>query len=344
MRILITGGNGYVGRELVRLLRDEHELCVVDSLRYGSVRFGAAELARLRLEMADIGDLPAIRAVMASFEPQAVIHLAAIHYIPECEETPLSAIRTNVLGTVNLLESCPPGARFVLASSGAVYAPAPEPHDEEAAATGPTDIYGHTKLQAEAYVRHLVRKRGLQGVSVRLFNVIGPGETNPHLVPEIVAQLKSGRRTIRLGNLWPRRDYIHVRDAARGFAAAALRASIPPGETLTVNLGTSRAYSVSDILRKLRPIAGVAFEVEHDETRARAEDRPHLAAAIGRIRRLFGWEPELSIDDALADLWANPDLAERLTSRYPAAALPVAARSRARPQEQAASGTAAISG
>lgn len=317
MRILITGGNGYVGRELVRLLACAHELCVVDNLRYGAIRIEKEILAALRLEDADIEDLAAMRAITASFQPQAIVHLAAIHYIPECEAAPSAAVRTNVLGTINLLQACPQGARFVLASSGAVYAPLGEPHDEEAAEIGPTDVYGISKLQAEIYVRHLARTCGLSAVAVRLFNVIGPGETNPHLVPEIVAQLKSGRMTIRLGNLWPRRDYIHVRDAARGFAAATLRGEVPVGETVTVNLGTSRTYSVSDILGKLRQIAGVPFRVERDEARIRSEDRPHLAAATGRIRRIFGWEPHLTIDDALADLWSNPDLAERLTERYP---------------------------
>lgn len=321
MRILITGGNGYVGRELVHLLAPEHELCVVDNMRYGAVRLDDAILSQISLSRANIEDGPALSEVVGAFRPDAMIHLAAIHYIPECEADPGAAIRTNVLGTVNALTACPPGCRFVFASSGAVYAPDDAAHDEDRSTIGPTDIYGLSKLHGEIYVRHLAKSLGLRGVVVRLFNVIGPGETNPHLVPEIVAQLKAGRDTIRLGNLWPKRDYIHVRDAARGFAAAALQAEIAPGATVTVNLGTSRPYSVLSILRKLRRISGQPFKIEEDRERIRAVDRPHLAAKRTRIRQIFGWQPEMSIDAALADLWAKPDLAERLTSRYVASDL-----------------------
>ncbi|RXF70947.1 NAD-dependent epimerase/dehydratase family protein [Hansschlegelia zhihuaiae] len=316
MRVLITGGNGYVGREVVRLLADEHDVCVVDNLRAGPLRIAPAILARIRFEQEDIEDGEAMARLARDVRPEAVIHLAAIHYIPECEADPSAAVRTNVVGTVNLLRVCPSGCRFVFASSGAVYAPASEPHDEARARIGPNDVYGLTKLQGEAYVGHLAGSSGLSAVNVRLFNVIGPGETNPHLVPEIVAQLRSGRKTIKLGNLWPKRDYVHVRDAARGFVATALNSKVEAAETITVNLGTSRSYSVAEVLRKLRRIAGVKFTIEQDEGRIRTVDRPHLAADIRRIQQLFGWEPRLSIDEALADLWINPDLSERLIARY----------------------------
>lgn len=316
MRIMITGGNGYVGRELVRLLAGEHDLCVIDNFRYGINRIDDDLSSRIRVERIDIESGPALGRVMEDFRPQVVIHLAAVHYIPECDADPAAAVRTNVVGTVNALSTCPPGCRFVFASSGAVYAPDAKPHDEEHSAIGPMDIYGLTKLDGEEYVRLLARSRGLAAGIVRLFNVIGPGETNPHLLAEIVAQLKAGRDSVRLGNLWPKRDYIHVCDAARGFAAVALRGEIGLGETVTVNLGTSHSYSVMTVLRRLRRISGQDFAIEEDKARRRTVDRPHLAARRARIRQRFGWKPSFSIDEALADLWANPDLAAALTKRY----------------------------
>ncbi len=315
MRVLISGGNGYVGRELATLLAPGHEVCVLDNLRYGRVRFTESDLKRLRFEVADITDRAAVDRVVRSFRPEVIVHLAAIHYIPECEADPAGAIATNVVGTTNLLLATEPGCRFVFASSGAVYAPAAEPH-AESSELKPSDIYGFTKLQAEDYVRHIARDRRLEAVVVRLFNVIGPGETNPHLVPEIVAQLKCGRATIKLGNIWPKRDYVHVADAARGFAATALSSAVSPGETVIVNLGTSRSYSVASVLRKLRRIAGVHFVLERDESRVRPVDRPFLAADNSLIRRLFGWSPDHTIEDALADLWSNPDLSDALLARY----------------------------
>lgn len=315
-RILITGGNGYVGRQVTRLLYEQHEVCVVDNIRYGQVRFSPADLGRIRLEQIDITDQAAITKLVAAFRPDAIIHLAAIHYIPECEQDPSRTLQTNVVGTVNLLLAAQPETRFVYASSGAVYKPDTQPHCESTALLAPSDIYGLSKLHGEHYVRHLALQRSLAAVVVRLFNVVGPGETNPHLLPEIVAQLKAGRTTIRLGNRWPKRDYIHVEDAARGFATIATDATLSPDTVVTVNLGTSHPYSVDEILHKLRDIAQIRFALEQDSERVRAVDRPFLAADTTQIRSRFGWEPAFTIDDALKDLWREPDLSASLTARY----------------------------
>ncbi len=201
-------------------------------------------------------------------------------------------------------------------SSGAVYSPDTKAHNEAHGLIGPSDIYGYTKLHGEHYVTYLAAQRGLQGAVVRLFNVVGPGETNPHLMPEIVAQLKAGRTTLRLGNMWPKRDYIHVRDAARGFVAVALKHDGASGATVTVNLGTSHTYSVAEIVEKLRLVVPDPFTVEEDLSRRRAVDRPHLEADITEIRRRFGWTPQADIDEALADLWREPDFCPALEGKY----------------------------
>jgi UDP-glucose 4-epimerase len=196
-----------------------------------------------------------------------------------------------------------------------VYKPDPQPHSE-ASEQAPSDIYGFSKQHSEHYVEYIAARRGLSSVIVRLFNVVGPGETTPHLVPEIVAQLKAGRNTISLGNLSPKRDYIHVQDAARGFLVTATTQDVPTGKTVTVNLGTSNAYSVTEIVDKLRTITQIDFKLEQEPGRVRKVDRPFLAADNAAIRRTFGWEPSLTIDDALADLWKEPDLASGLVEKY----------------------------
>ncbi|MCC7250778.1 NAD-dependent epimerase/dehydratase family protein [Hyphomicrobium sp.] len=315
-KVLVTGGNGFVGREVVRRLYDEHEVCVVDNLRSGPVRLGADELAKIRFSEIDIIDAAAVDALMADFKPDAIIHLAAIHYIPECENNPALAVKTNVDGTLNLLAAAPSSARFVFASSGAVYKPDDKPHLEDEAVLGPSDVYGFTKLHGEQYVRYFAAQRGLSAVNVRLFNVVGPGETNPHLLPEIIAQLKAGRTTLRLGNMTPKRDYIHVRDAASGFITVALKDDIEDGNTLTVNLGTSQSYSVAELVAKLKSVTMIDFALEQEQSRLRKVDRPHLAADIGRIASRFGWVPKATIDDALADAWKEPDMTAELAGKY----------------------------
>ncbi len=315
-RVLISGGNGYVGRELTRLLLGNHSVCVIDNLRTGPLRFSDHEMGRMRFERVDITDAVALANVVVDFAPDVIVHLAAIHYIPECEQDPALAVKTNINGTLNLLLACPEGARFVFASSGAVYKPSDMRHNETTSALMPSDVYGMTKLHGEHYVRYFSRQKNFSAVVVRLFNVIGPGETNPHLLPEIVAQLKAGQQTIRLGNMWPKRDYIHVKDAAGGFMATALGPNVKNAEVVTVNLGTSKSYSVAEIVAKLKSVNSIEFGLESDLSRQRKVDRPHLAADIKEIGKRFGWQPNISIDQAIADLWRQPELTADLINKY----------------------------
>jgi UDP-glucose 4-epimerase len=294
----------------------EADVLVADLLRFGRPDW-LNGLEGVRFRLVDIRDAAAIRTLIEEFQPDVVVHLAAIHYIPECDADPANAVATNVAGTVNVLAACPPATRFVFASSGAVYKPAEAPHRELVSELQPADVYGITKLQGEAYVRAFAADRGLAGCIVRLFNVIGPGETNPHLLPAIVAQLREGAETIDLGNTSPKRDYIDVLDAASGFAAVALAGTPKFGDCEVVNLGSGQQYSVNEILMRMRSVLGLKFEVRQDARRMRAVDRPFLGADIARIREIFGWSPAHMLDATLERTWANaeflPDMRGRLT-------------------------------
>ncbi|MCB9385854.1 MAG: UDP-glucose 4-epimerase [Bryobacterales bacterium] len=311
MRILITGGNGYVGRTLTRMLAPSHEVTVIDNLRSGALRLDKEDLARIDFRQADIRDKEAVESIFAERKPEAVVHLAAVHFIPECEQEPAEAIGINVLGTMNLLRAADRGTRFVFASSAAVYAPEDHPHREESSPTGPMDIYGLTKLQGEDYIRYSAERLGLNAVIVRLFNVIGPGETNPHILPAILAQALKGETKLRLGNCHPKRDYIDVTDAAAGFAAIAL--GKPSGEPVeVVNLGTGEAFSVYELVEELARVSDLPFEIETDPTRVRKSDRPFLAADNNRIASRYGWQRRMNLRSSLQELWRQPDIPQSL--------------------------------
>jgi UDP-glucose 4-epimerase len=149
MRIVVTGANGFVGVHVVRRLVDAHEVLAIDNLRYGPWRFSATELAMFAHQVADLRDRARITEVLREFAPDAIIHLAAIHFIPECERLPDEAVSINVEGTVNLLLASPPQCRFVYTSTAAVYAPLETPHRESEDPIGPMDVYGFTKLYGE---------------------------------------------------------------------------------------------------------------------------------------------------------------------------------------------------
>jgi UDP-glucose 4-epimerase len=309
MRIVVTGANGFVGGHVARKLAREHEVLAVDNLRYGPWRFAAAELATFTPDTTDLRDRDRTRKVLESFKPEAIIHLAAIHFIPECEQLPDEAVSINVQATVNLLLACPVSCRFVHTSTAAVYAPLETAHREHADPIGPMDVYGYTKLHSEDMVRYFTLRNGMESVIVRLFNVIGPGETNPHVLPEIVKQLKTGERTLQLGNVSPRRDYIYTDDVAAGFIAAAtlpLNAATAR-EPVVVNLGTQTSYSVQDLVDRLSSIIGEKITVEVDPARVRKVDRPELLADNTKIKTIFGWKPTVDIDTALQRIWENPD-------------------------------------
>ena len=304
MKLLITGGCGFVGRPLVAAAVARHDVHVVDTLRSGQHRLDSMDLSAFALHRVDIRDADRISALVASIQPDLLVHLAAIHFIPDCEADPALAVSTNVAGTANLLSAMPRGGRFINLSSAAVYAPTAHPLIEGESPVGPVDTYGLTKLHAEAYTRYLSEMRGFTGWSIRMFNVIGAGETNPHLVPEIVAQLKGGATSLRLGNTSPRRDFVDVYDVVEGLlrlCAADARALESTNDIL--NLGSGCAHSVGDVIAEIKGVSGLEFGVLRDPARVRSVDRPLLVASTDAMRRALDWAPATSFAASVQRLW-----------------------------------------
>jgi len=304
-KVVVTGGNGYVGRALVeQLAGDAGQLHVIDNLASGKHRLDEMDQSSFELHVTDIRDADAVRQTLELINPDVVIHLAAIHYIPLCENNPANAVDVNVNGTVNLLSAMPEGARFVFASSAAVYAPSDTEHVEDVSEVGPMDVYGWTKLHCEHYINHFHSMQRISGVNVRLFNVVGSGETNPHLAPAIIEQLDGGINTIKLGNLFPQRDYINVADVAEGFRRLAA-VEIHDKNALVSNLGTGKAFEVGQMVQSIASAAGIELTIEQDEQRIRAVDRPMLKASTKRLEQTLGWKPSISLEQSMVESWAT---------------------------------------
>lgn len=295
-QILVTGGIGFIGSYLTRqLLQREARVHALDNGFTGSKNLVPDEV---KVHKADIRDSNAVNNVFDDVNPDILVHLAAIHFIPYCNENPEEAFNVNVLGTRNVLEAARETndlARVVNTSSAAVYEPAPGPHVENKG-IGPTDIYGRTKLIAEDEARLFNVDTDIPTASARLFNVYGIRETNSHLIPAILDQLGSQSPSIELGNLTPARDFIHASDVAS--ALVTLASEFDDGYC-TYNVGTGTEHSVREVVDAVADAFGEDITIEQDEERVRESDRPHLKADISRITSEFDWEPKYELREGL---------------------------------------------
>jgi UDP-glucose 4-epimerase len=301
---LVTGGAGFIGSVLCRRLLDEgRDVVAFDNLSYGREDLLGPAHPRLRLVRGDLRDRDVVHAVMRERNPDVVFHLGALHFIPYCNAHPAEALDVNLTGTRALLAGCrerPPRA-LVFASSAAVYPVEGSPFDEERL-PGPVDVYGHTKLSGEELVRLFGAQTGVAVAVARLFNAFGPGDTNPHLVPEIVQQLRSGARTLCLGNLEPVRDYVHVSDVA-----AALHDLSEAAEGTEVwNVGSGRGHSVRDVVGAFAEALGQPLEITQDPSRVRPVERRELVADTRKLRSRTGWAPRVGLAEGLRGILADP--------------------------------------
>jgi UDP-glucose 4-epimerase len=286
-RVLVTGAAGFVGIPVTRrLLGRGYEVAALDNFSVGSRERLEAALAggSGRVIEADLRNASDVQRAVADARPWGIIHLAALHFIPYCVAHPAEALAVNGTGTQHLLDALETtdARRLVFASTADVYEPSEEPHDE-LDKVGPINVYGATKLLGEQLVGfHRTRQPDLASVVARMFNVYGPGETNPHVLPAIFEQLRTSN-VLSLGNMKPRRDYIFVEDMAD--ALVGLLESAPAGAT--VNVGPGRSWSVEELVRILERLLDRQIVVETDPARVRRSDRPRLEARNERLRSIL---------------------------------------------------------
>ncbi len=295
---VVTGGLGFIGNELVRqLLRAGEEVVVLDNRNRTAPDIG--DLAATKVLEVDLTHHEKVAAALAQLKPKTVFHLAAIHFIPECNANPERTLQVNVEATMGLLRACAAVGvqHFLYVSSGAIYADSPSPLNEESQVE-PVDIYGWSKKFGEELCQWQATASGLKITLCRLFNNYGPRETNAHIIPEIFSQLKKSRR-LRLGNTKPRRDYIHTADTAK---ALRLLAKIPPVSCQTVNIATGEDASVDELVVILSELLGEPIAVEVDQSRFRKADKLVQRADITRLRQLLSWQPEISLRDGCREL------------------------------------------
>lgn len=299
-RVLITGGAGFIGSALSTHLQAEgYQVHVLDDLSFGLRHLAA--VPDDRFHQVDVRDREAVQRTMAKVAPARVLHLAAVHFIPYCNQHPVEAAEINILGTINVLDACEQSGsvrQVFVASTAAVY-PIADGAMPETHTTGPMDIYGVTKLATEKLVSEFHLRTGITTIIGRFFNAFGPNETNPHLIPEIQKQVLAGARTLHLGNLDPKRDFIHTEDMSR--AMAALLHVQTQGHDV-FNIGRGIEYSVREIVDAFARQLGEPLHIEVDPMRVRKVERMHLLADVSKLKQATGWEPRWGIDEGVATL------------------------------------------
>lgn len=299
-RVLVTGGAGMIGRRVVKnLCMLGSEVCVIDNLSSGMAMPDAVS----RPIVADIRDIDLMGQVFRSFKPTTVFHLAAVHHIPTCELQRSYALSVNVVGTENILTAAEFSGveRLVLASSGAVYAWTNQPLAEDETPLAASDNYSVCKLTNEQQIRLWAQRSGGMARVARIFNTIAADDPNAHLIPDVMRQIKEAdeRAEIFLGNLTPRRDYIHADDVADGVIKIALDSRNECNYD-AFNICSGTEFSVEDVVQTIGLVFEKQVKITKDERRVRAIDRGSQLGVPDKCIKILDWKPSLLFRDAIA--------------------------------------------
>jgi len=310
MKVLVTGGAGYIGAHVSELLQENgYSVRIFDDFSNG--------LERRVKNFKDIfnGDITDRDAVVKSMQDiDAVIHLAAKKAVGESVSDPLKYYTNNVGGTMNVLAamSLKKVNKIVFSSSAAVYSPSDKDAIEESDPTDPLSPYGATKLLSEQLISKVGQAEGFSTISLRYFNVVGSKKvefgdnSRDNLVPKVFAAFKEGKSPEIYGADYPTkdgtciRDYIHVQDLAEAHLVALKQLDTEVDGVYNVGSGTG--YSVKEIFDQLEE--SMAVKLNPVTSARRPGDSPKLIASIKKIEKDLGWRPKATLKEMIDSAWA----------------------------------------
>lgn len=299
MRVLVTGGGGFVGSHTVdRLLGDGHDVRVLDNFATGRRENLLDVLSDIDLVEGDIQSYE--RVSNAVRECEIVIHEAALPSVPRSVQDPLTSNATNVTGTLNvLLASRDAGIkRVIYASSSSIYGASPELPKHEGLLPQPISPYAVAKLAGEGFCRSFWEVFGLETVALRYFNVFGPRQ-DPFsqysaVIPNFITALMDGRSPTVFGDGEQSRDFTYVGNVVEGNVLA-MDAEVVGGKVFNVAAG--QRTSLNELLRTLEHLSGRHVDPSYEEPRP--GDVPHSHADISAAERELGFRPRVSVEEGL---------------------------------------------
>jgi UDP-glucose-4-epimerase GalE len=305
MKVLVTGGAGYIGSHTAKeLVRDGHEVVVLDNFSTGhrwAVKWG-------ELVEGDVGDVALVARTLRRCGIEAVMHFAASAYVGESMVEPRKYFRNNVVNTIGLLDGMLAAGvtRIVFSSTCATYGTPEQLHLTEEHPQKPVNPYGESKLFIEKMLGWYAPAYGFTYAALRYFNAAGAdadhelGEEHfpeTHLIPLVIDAALGRRSTVDIfGTDYPTpdgtaiRDYIHVTDLARAHVLALQQ--LQAGNSVLLNLGTGHGYSVREVIAAVQTVTGRTVPAR--DTPRRAGDPAVLVAAAGRAATVLGWQPKCS--------------------------------------------------
>ncbi len=300
-RVLVTGAGGFIGSHLVERLV-EVGAKVRAFVHYNALgTWGWLDHSpikdKVEVVAGDICDRDSVG--QATKDNEIVCHLAALIGIPYSYHAPVSYVRTNIEGTLNVLQSAREQQVQVVVhtSTSETYGTARcVPIDEDHPLQGQSP-YSASKIGADKIAESFHLSFNLPVVTLRPFNTFGPRQSARAVIPTIITQCLTGQR-IRLGNLSPTRDLNYVTDTAEGYLLAASR---PDALGQTINLGSGREISIGDLAQLIADLSGQSVEIEVEQERVRPDESEveRLLADNRRARELLGWQPKVSLEEGL---------------------------------------------
>lgn len=296
MRVLITGGAGFLGAALANcLLAEGHTVLALDDLSAGdSRRLDPAVL----LTRGDVRDVPKLWTLLQGVD--CVYHLAARVRVPESVYYPSDYNAVNVGGTVAVMEAMRDTGvrRVVFASSGALYGEQAHQPVHEQQMAHPSSPYAVSKIAAEYYVSTLGALYDIETVSLRIFNAYGPGQdlppSYPPVIPQLLKQAQTGGSLVIFGDGNQTRDFVFVDDVVDALVLAATAIDV---NRAVINIGSGREVSINDLADQIAHVANKKINVLHNVGQSGGVSR--LVADIDLARRVLGWTPQTELEQGL---------------------------------------------
>lgn len=294
--ILVTGGAGFIGSEVVRqLMKANANVTVLDNFSSGKQNY-ISHYKKIKIIKGDITNEKLVSKVVK--DQEIIFNLAALPFIPDSYYYPVDFFKVNTIGTMNVLWSSIKSKTvdtFLQISTSEVYGSAQYYPMDENHPTSPYSTYAVSKLAGDRAAFTLHKENGFPTVVIRPFNTYGPRYTQPYIIPEIINQLKT-RNELILGNVNSTRDFTYVTDTVTAFLKAA---SIKKAIGEIINIGSGNEIRILDLAQKITKIVGKKIKIKSDESRFRPYDVNRLICNNRKARELLKWKPKISLDEGL---------------------------------------------